>query len=244
MMEAILTPQRPVRKFLPENFTVPNWENLKPYFDNLLERNIQTVIDLRNWFRDRSELESVVSEDLAWRYIKMTCYTDNQEYSKAYQDFIVNIQPQIAPVADQLNKKAAASPFLKELERETGYDIMIRNLRKEIEIFRDKNVPLYTEVNTETQKYAQLLGAMTVEVDGKEITLQQASVLLMSTDRQKREEVYRKISSRRQKDKEELDHLFTKLIALRHQISLNADFENFRDYMFKALGRFDYTKAD
>src|SRR5690606_9004429 len=200
--------------------------------------------ELKRWFEDRSELESVVSEDLAWRYIRMTCYTENQDYLKAYQDFVQNIQPEIAPVADQLNKKAAASPYLTSLEALTGYDILIRNLKKDIEIFRDKNVPLYTEISTETQKYAQISGAMMITFEGKELTLPQAGVLLMSTDRKKREEVYHMISARRLEDKEQLDTLFSKLISLRHQVAANADFPNFRDYMFKSLGRFDYTPED
>jgi oligoendopeptidase F len=66
----------------------------------------------------------------------------------------------------------------------------------------------------------------------------------MSTDRVKREEVYHKITNRRLQDKEVLNALFTKLTLLRHQVSINAGFTNFRDYMFKALGRFDYTPAD
>ena len=235
---------RPERKFLPDNFPVTSWDVLKPYFDNLLERTLDSVESLRQWFRDRSELESVISEDLAWRYINMTCYTENEEYSKRYEDFVVNIQPKIAPVSDQLNKKAAASSFLNVLEKETGYDILIRNLKKDIEIFREKNIPLYTEISTEQQKYAQISGAMMVEIEGKELTLQQASVLLMSTDRNKREAVYHKITNRRLQDKQAHDDLFTKLISLRHQVSLNADFKNFRDYMFKAMGRFDYTPKD
>ena len=236
--------ERPKRKFLPEQFTVSGWEVLKPYFDSLLERTLDSDESLRQWFRDRSELESVISEDLAWRYINMTCYTENEEYSKRYEDFVVNIQPKIAPVSDQLNKKAAASSFLNILEKETGYDILIRTLKKDIEIFREKNIPLYTEISTEQQKYAQISGAMMVEVEGKELTLQQASVLLMSTDRSVRESVYHKITNRRLQDKEALDELFSKLISLRHQVSKNADFENFRDYMFKSLGRFDYTPQD
>src|SRR5687767_5566444 len=108
-------PKRPVRKFLPENFTVTSWEVLKPYFDDLLHRKIGSLSELKKWFLDRSELESVISEDMAWRYIRMTCYTENKDYLKAYQDFIQNIQPEIAPVADQLNKKAAASEFLNQL---------------------------------------------------------------------------------------------------------------------------------
>jgi oligoendopeptidase F len=243
-MQVIEVPKRPARKFLPEKFEVTNWENLKPYFDDLLTRNVAAAADLQDWFHDRSELESIISEDLAWRYIRMTCYTENEAYRKAYQDFIQNIQPEIAPISDQLNKKAAASPFLNSLAVKDGYGIMIRNLKKEIEIFREKNVPLYTEINTQTQKYAQISGAMTVEWEGKEITLQQASVLLMSTDRAVRESVYHKITERRLKDKHTLDDLFSTLVNLRNQVAVNADFENFRDYMFKSLGRFDYTPQD
>jgi oligoendopeptidase F len=243
-MPVTATVTRPERKFLPENFPVTSWEVLKPYFDNLLERSLNSLDDIRLWFRDRSELESVISEDLAWRYIKMTCYTDNETYARHYEDFVVNIQPKIAPVSDNLNKKVAASAFLSQLESETGYDIMIRNLKKDIEIFREENVPIFTEITTEQQKYAQLSGAMTVEIDGKEMTLQQASVLLMATDRSKREEVYNQITARRLKDKEELDQLFTRLVNLRHQVAVNAGFTNFRDYMFKALGRFDYSPQD
>ncbi len=237
-------PQRPLRKFLGEDFKVTSWEALKPFFDNLLERKLESVEDLKNCFRDRSELESVISEDFAWRYIKMTCYTENEGYRKSYQDFVENIQPQIAPVSDSLNKAAAASPYLDELANVEGYDLMIRNLKKDIEIFRQENVPLFTQLSTEAQKYQQISGAMTVEIDGKEVTLQQASVLLMSTDRQLREEVYHKVTKRRLQDRQPLDELFTILIGLRHQVSLNAGFKNFRDYMFKAMGRFDYTPQD
>lgn len=243
-MATVAIPQRPTRNFLPENFIVTTWETLKPYFDELLQRNLDSLEALKKWFKDRSELESVIAEDMAWRYIRMTCYTENDEYRKAYQDFVQNIQPQVAPVADQLNKKAAASSFLNSLAKTEGYDIMIRNLKKEIELFREENVPLYVEINTETQKYGQLSGAMTIDWEGKEVTLQQASVVLMSTDRNKREEVYQKITARRLKDKEALDELFSKLIQLRNQVSLNAGFTNFRDYMFKSLGRFDYTPKD
>ena len=244
MASAIEVPSRPVRRFLSEDFKVNSWEELKPHFDNLLNRTLDSVNDLKKWFLDRSELESVISEDLAWRYIQMTCYTENAEYRKNYQDFVEHIQPQVAPVSDKLNKKAAASPYLDSLAKIEGYDILIRSLKKEIEIFREENVPLYTEISTETQKYAQINGAMSVEVDGKELTLQQASVLLQSTDRTKREGVYHKISTRRLQEKDVLDQLFTKLIQLRNQVSLNAGFQNFRDYMFKSLGRFDYTPKD
>jgi oligoendopeptidase F len=243
-METIEIPKRPARNFLGDEFTVTTWSDLKPHFENLLDRDISSEETLKRWFMDRSELESVIGEDLAWRYIRMTCYTENEEYRKSYQYFIEEIQPQISPVSDRLNKKAAASEFLDTLSNQEGYDIMIRNLKKEIEIFREENIPLFTEINTEAQKFGQLNGAMTVEIGAKELTLQQASVMLMSTDRAVREDVFSKITDRRLQDKDALDALFTKLISLRHQVAQNAGFENFRDYMFTVLGRFDYTPQD
>lgn len=243
-METIEIPKRPARNFLGDEFTVTTWSDLKPHFENLLDRDISSEETLKRWFMDRSELESVIGEDLAWRYIRMTCYTENEEYRKSYQYFIEEIQPQISPVSDRLNKKAAASEFLDTLSNQEGYDIMIRNLKKEIEIFREENIPLFTEINTEAQKFGQLNGAMTVEINSKELTLQQASVMLMSTDRAVREDVFSKITDRRLQDKDALDALFTKLISLRHQVAQNAGFENFRDYMFTVLGRFDYTPQD
>lgn len=244
MSSTLDIPKRPTRNFLPEDFKLTTWEALKSFFDDLLAREINAPAQLKKWLQDRSELESALSEDMGWRYIRMTCFTENEEYRNAYQDFVQNIQPEIAPVSDQLNRKAMASPSLSELEKEQGYDLMVRNLKKDIELFREENVPLYTEISTETQKYAQISGAMTVELNGQELTLQQAAVILQDTDRAKREEVYKKINARRLHDKVTLDDLYSKLINLRHTVSINAGFSNFRDYMFKSYGRFDYTPAD
>src|SRR5579862_6485960 len=116
MMQSVEIPSRPKRNFLPEDYSVTTWESLKPFFDDLVNRPIANVNELRKWLRDRSELESVISEDMGWRYIRMTCYTDKEEYSKAYQDFIQNIQPHIAPYSDQLNKKVLDNPLSKSLE--------------------------------------------------------------------------------------------------------------------------------
>lgn len=240
-----MTIQAPPRKFLPADFTISDWPSLQSFFDQLVKRSIDSVGDLKQWLHDRSELESVISEDLGWRYIRMTCYTDKEEYSKSYQDFIQNIQPQIAPYSDLLNKKTLESPFISAIENEGGgYRLMVRNLKKEVELFRTENIPLYTEISTETQKYAELSGAMTVQVNGQELTLPQAGVILQSVDRAQREEVYHKIAERRLKDKDVLDELYSKLIALRHRVAQNAGFTNFRDYQFKSYGRFDYTPQD
>ncbi len=236
--------ERGARNFLPEDFIVIDWESLKPFFIELKDRKINSASELKRWFQDKSELESMLEEDLAWRYIKMTCNTKDQALTDSYNYFISEISPHIEPIENELSKKAVESPFLDELKKQEGYDIMIRSIRTNIELFREENIPLNVKSSQESQKFGAINGAMTIELDGKELTLQQASVYLKDTDRAMREKVYFMIQKRREQDSEQLDELFNTLIGLRHQIAQNAGFDNYRDYKFKALGRFDYTPQD
>lgn len=232
-----------MRTFTAQDLHISTWDDLKWYFENLLQRPIDTLSDYKLWLHDRSELESVVSEDLAWRYVRMTCDTANEEKVQAYTYFISEIEPQISPISNQLDEKALNSRFQKEL---TGkeYKIMFRAIEKNIQVFREANVPILSEISQESQKYGATVGAMTVEIGGQEVTLQKASDKLQSTNREERREVYHKINDRRLKDANSLNELYNKLISLRHHVAINADFANFRDYMFVAMGRFDYTKED
>ncbi len=231
------------RRFLPDKIKVSSWEVLEPYFNKLKEREILSKEDLENWLKDRSELEAFVSEDLAWRYVRMTCDTTDKELEKAYLFFVTEIEPKIAPIQDQLNQKLIACNFLDQLDHDK-YFIYLRGIKKDIEIFRQENVPLQAEIATEAQKYGTIVGSMSVSIDGKELTLQQAANFLKNPERSKREEAFRKINEKRAEHTKELDDLFDKLIALRHKVALNAGFENFRDYMFAAMGRFDYKPED
>jgi oligoendopeptidase F len=85
---------------------------------------------------------------------------------------------------------------------------------------------------------------MSVEFSGQEYTLEQAANFLKDLNRETRQQAWEHITARRLQDKEQLDELFNKLKTLRHQVAQNAGFDNFRDYMFAALGRFDYTPQD
>ena len=93
------------RKFLPQSFEITTWENLQPYFDTILEMPIDKEETYETFLANVSELDSVISEDLAWRYIKMTCDSSNEDLEKRYLDFVTNIQPNVAPYEDKINQK-------------------------------------------------------------------------------------------------------------------------------------------
>jgi oligoendopeptidase F len=231
------------RVFLPKDFTVTNWETLEPYFKELVDRDINSVEELQHWMKDVSELEAVVSEDACWRQIKMTCDTTDQSLEDAFTFFMMEIQPRIQPYADELNRKLMHSPFRAGLDHEQ-YFTYLRSVKKNIDLFREENIPLQADLSVMQQQYGAIAGKMTVEVNGKEFTLQQASKFLESHDRNLREEVYRKIQQRRLQDKDAMHDLYSKLIEKRQQVAVNAGYSNYRDYKFVELGRFDYTKEE
>lgn len=231
------------RHFLPETFEVTTWDALQPYYEALQQRDINSVADLEQWLKDISELEAVVSEDACWRQIKMTCDTTNKELEEAFTYFCMEIQPRLQPYADALNKKLLGSPFLKELDLDL-YKTYLRNVEKQVKLFREENIPLQAELSVTGQQYGVISGKMTITVNGQEYTLQQAAKFLKNEDRALREEVFGKTAARRLQDREKLDELYTGLVQKRHQVAKNAGFDNYRDYKFVELGRFDYTKED
>ena len=235
--------QKLPRKYLPQDFKVTDWNVLHPFFEELTDRSLNSRADLEQWLQDLSELEAVVGEDAAWRQIRMTCDTENKELEEAFNYFVLEIQPKIQPYADKINRKLVDSPFLKELD-EKQYFTYLRSVKKSIDLFREENIPLQAEVAVMAQQYGVITGKMTVEIEGKEYTLQQAAKFLESHNRDFREQVYRKIQERRLQDKDQLNDLFTKLVEKRTQIAKNAGFDNYRDYKFVDLGRFDYKKED
>ncbi len=241
MKELILN--RPKRSFLPEELKIDSWENLEPFFKNLADRNIESEEDLKKWLADRSEMDAIISEDAGWRYIKMSINTNDEGALKAYQDFVKDIRPKIAPYEDAFNKKLSACPFLDSYQ-EIGADIYFRSVNKAIELFRQDNVPLFAQISEESQQFGAISGAQTIEHKGDTHTMQSAATFLQSQNRKEREDVYRAIQTRRTQDKESLDSLLTSLIDKRHQVAVNAGFKNYRDYKFEDLGRFDYSIDD
>ena len=231
------------RHYLPQDLTISYWKTIEPYFKELLERPINSKEELEQWLKDMSEMEAALSEDVCWRQIKMTCDTANKELEESFNFFVLEIQPHIQPYAFELNKKLVNSPYINELDQEK-YFTYLRSIKKSIELFREENIPIESEIAVLQQKYGMITGQMAVDVNGKTYTLQQASKFFESHDRQLREEVYKKIAERRYQDKDQLNDLFSQLVTKRNQEALNAGFENYRDFKFKQLGRFDYTKED
>ncbi len=235
--------QKAARQFLPEDLAITDFGVLTPYFQELLGRQITNLAEFDRWLLDRSELDAVLEEDLAWRYIRMSINTADTELRAAYTAFVTQIQPELAPLEDQLNQKLAGLPFLQE-RNDSAHQIYFRSVRTALDLYREENIAIEAALNEEAQQYGAISAAQTVEHNGETLTMQQAALLLKEQDETLRKNIFDKMAEVRRKDRATLDALYTSLIEKRQQLAANAGFSNYRDYKFVAMGRFDYTKAD
>lgn len=240
---ATILQQEKERAFVPKEFKVTTWSKLKPYYSELLKRPIGSVKDLEQWIKDKSELDAVVSEAFSWRYIKITVNSTDERAEALYQYAVQELAPKISTFEHALNQKLVASPFAGQLDPDQ-YGIHLREIRNAVNLFQEDNIPLATDIQMKSKEYVKIFSEMTIGVDGKQMTLQKASSLLEETDRNYREAVYHKIHQRILQDTEQLENLFDRLLDMRHRIALNSGFNNFRDFKFQALGRFDYEVED
>lgn len=242
-MKQVNIHQKLIRNFVPKDFKIENWESLKPFFELLLKREINSSKELMQWLKDKSELESIIEEESGWRYIHMTCDTANEKKQADYNYFITEIDPHIQPLSNEMDKKLLESTFKTSLTSEAD-KMFLKTVENAEKLFREENIPIFTEMQQAQVKYGAQVGALMTNINGEEMTLQKASNFLFNPDRKIRENAYFEIQKQRISIKESLNSLFDELIVLRNKVAQNAGFENYRDYMFVAMNRFDYTAKD
>ncbi|MCR4336189.1 MAG: M3 family oligoendopeptidase [Candidatus Omnitrophica bacterium] len=231
------------RHFVPPEVDLTNSQTVVDLYQGLIHRDVKSAKELEQWILDRSEMEASVDQAGDAIYIRMTCQTDNQEFANEYKKFIETVVPAIQPLNDQLNKK-----YL-ELRKQFPvtdhrYEVYDREIRSEIELFREENVPLMTQVQLLSQEYQTICGAMTVEFQGKNRTLPEMGKFLQEPDRVLRESAWRATAERRIQERDRLDEIFDKMLQLRHKIAQQAGCRNYMEYQFRAYQRFDYTPQD
>jgi oligoendopeptidase F len=229
--------------FVPADIDATNWDNLQPYYQQLLDREFKCSGCLEQFLLDRSELDAAASEAGSNLYIAMTCNTEDENAKNAFLSFVENVEPELKKLGFELNKKVVGSQHIDSLDKDR-FGVLVRDWCADVEIFRDENVPLQTEDTKLGQEYAELCGAMMVNFDGEERTMPQMGMYQQDQDRSVREASWRAVAERRLQDRDAIDGIFDKMVANRNQTAQNAEFEEYRGYMFAVKHRFDYTPED
>ncbi|MBP6298163.1 MAG: M3 family oligoendopeptidase, partial [Anaerolineae bacterium] len=150
--------------------------------------------------------------------------------------FMESVYPRYATAANDLNEKLVRS----ELEP-AGFDVPLRNLRSDLKIFREANLPLQTEESKLSLEYSKIIGAQTVEWEGKEVTLTQLAPVQQDPNRATRERAWKLTMERRLADRAPLNELWGKFLDLRDEQARNAGLPSYTEYRYQQLHRFDYS---
>ena len=228
--------------YVHDDFDPSSWKEVEAYTEELLNRKISCSKCLEGIIRDASELSEHISEKGALLYIGMTCDTENEEKKGAFLDFVENVRPKLSEFSDSLNRRIVGHEAVEDLPER--YDLMIRSMKNDVEIFRKENIPLSVEQTKLVTEAQTINGAMSVEYEGEEYTIPEMRVFLESNERSVREGAWKAVADRRLEDEGRLSEIFDQLIVIRNEMAINAGFETYTDYMFRAMERFDYTKDD
>lgn len=240
---AVYAPETFPRRWLPIDAGFSTWERIEPHYRSLIDRAINSHAELEKWLSDVGELNAAVGQEGVKRYVAMTCQTDDSEREAAHLEFVREIEPRLKPVQNAIREKYLDSPHRVGLSRER-YLVFDRAQENRRALYREANIPRETELAELEQQYQKVIGAMTVEFRGEERTPSQMAPFLEETDREVRKEAWERVANRRLAEKERLDDLFDRMIALRLDVAKEAGFPNFVAYAYRLRERFDYGVDD
>lgn len=214
------------------------WEQIEPYYQDLLARSLDAATVVA-WLSDWTRLEERLFEAYQRLYVAITVDTTDALAQRRYTDFLDKIYPQAQAAAQALKEKLLASRL-----EVAGFEIPLRNLRAEAQIFRQANMPLLTEELKLCSEYDRVVGAQVVTWDGEEVTLPQLEPIYEEHDRSRRERAWQLAMGRWLEDRQAISQLWVQLSDLRSQIAANAGMPDYRAYRWLQLLRFDYTPQD
>ena len=217
------------------DFMQLSWSQIEPFYAELngFSLNAQNV---KEWLSEWTRLSEFVNETGQRLYVAMTINTADKEAEKRLYNYLDTISPPAEAAEQKLREKLLASGI-----EPAGFEIVLRNMRAQAALFREANLPLFTEERKLGNEYDKLIGAQTVHWEGKDVTVTQLRPVYQDTDRTMREKAWRLALSRQLSDRDAINQLWGKFMGLRKQLAANADFTDYRAFRWRQLLRFDYT---
>ncbi len=219
-------------------FTSWSWAEFQPYYSDLRDRKL-TADSLKVFLADWTRVSEIMDEVFSRLHVATTVNTADKEAEQRYHALLDQVYPKAEEAEQELRKKLLLYGSVPD-----GLEIPMLKMRSEVELYRDANLPLFVQEHKLSMEYDKIIGAQTVQWEGKEITVAQLRPVFQSADRKMRESAWRLALGRHSQDLEAIGDLWKKFMRLRLDLAANADFQDYRSFRWKQLQRFDYTPSD
>lgn len=224
-----------------ETINPRTWETFAPFFAELQERPLQPE-NLRQWLTDWSDLTRLLNEASAMIYIEKSLDTADEEKEQAFLDLINEVYPPAQVAAQALKERLLA--FDPNCDALHDMMLVLRNMQNEADLFRQENIPLFTQTSKLENEYDKITGGLTAPWDGEEKNLSQLAFFLNDKDRKVRQHAWQTMADLWLSQREALNGVYGELLGLRQQVAQNVSLPDYRAYAFREMGRFDYTPED
>jgi oligoendopeptidase F len=216
-----------------------SWQDYAPYYGDLESRTLdESTLD--TWLDDWSALAACLDEQFTRLQVVTSQYTADEELQKQFDKFLDEVQPAAKAADQKIKEKLLASGL-----HPNGFEVALKMMRTEAEIFRAENLPLLTEEQKLANEYDKIRGATTVMWEGEEKTFwEMYTMYSYETERAVRERAWSMLAERMYQNRDAINALWEKFMAVRLKIAENAGYPDYRSYMWKQRFRFDYTPED
>ncbi len=227
---------------MPFPIDTSKWEDYQTHYEKLANAPLDQS-NLREWLQEWSDLSRFVYEAGGITYIESTLDTTDEARERAFLNYIENIEPNVRR-ADQALKERLLAQAHDDDALGPDMSVTLRRMRNQANLFRESNIPLFTELAKLGNEFDKITGGLKTDWDGEEKNLSQLKTLLLSQDRAVRERAWRATMELWQGKRTELNDIYRQMLTLRRQIADNAGFPDYREYAYRDYNRFDYTPAD
>jgi oligoendopeptidase F len=156
------------------------WNTFQPFFQDLLAEKIDQS-NVEHWLSDWSQLSEWCDELYNRLYVATSTNTADKVVEEQFQDYMQNFYPSWQAVEQKMKLKLIASGL-----NVPGFEIQIRNMKAEADLFREENLPLRVEEEKLNSEHDKIIGAQTLIWRGEERTVRQMEVVLRDNDRETR----------------------------------------------------------
>lgn len=214
------------------------WNNWKLYIDELtiLELTTDNVVA---WMKQGDLVRKMLFEVRERLTLATMIDTTDEAGVTALNNFMVEISLAMDKAFFALDTKLVDSGLAPKT-----VEIPLRNLKNELRLFNEDNLPLMAQLSQLGLQYNQIAGAQTVEWEGKTVSLLQLAVAFKDTNRERRKTAWILQQRRKKQDREKHNVLWKNYMDLRGQVAKNAGFDDYRQYAWLRLNRHDYTPED